>query len=258
MVLGPTEVTRAAVGALQACLHADPGLTLVRSAARATGPSLGTVIAFSFFLSLFTTISTSLSTLSRLLRSSRIPTPLRPITALLAGLFTSIAASTAFFNSYALSYAGMTGQSWSRSTREIASLIRSNRARNIRDTALLRLTLFTTTTTYSLLAGLLSFLLSSSSLAPASGGYAPTLAILSYIIPAYTVKLCHDLVGDCVDALWVCVSLEASEGEGAAVVGGFSRCPKAVEAVSLRLPFASQPALRNARSVGLITVPTSS
>ncbi|BGP36036.1 hypothetical protein JCM10296v2_007888 [Rhodotorula toruloides] len=211
VALGPTEVTGAAV-------------------ARATGPSLGTIIAFSFFLSLFTTISTSLSTLSRLLRSSRIPTPLRPIAALLAGLFTSIAASTAFFNSYALSYAGMTGRSWSRSTRETASLMRSNRARNIRDTALLRLTLFTTTTTYSLLAGLLSFLLTSSSLAPSSGGYAPTLAILSYIIPAYTVKLCHDLVGDCVDALWVCVSLEASEGEGAALVGGLSRCPKAVEA----------------------------
>ncbi|GEM11914.1 choline transporter-like family protein [Rhodotorula toruloides] len=211
VVLGPMEVTRAAV-------------------ARATGPSLGTVIAFSFFLSLFTTISTTLLTLSRLLRSSRIPTPLRPITALFAGLFTSIAASTAFFNSYALSYAGMTGQPWSRSTRETASLIRSNRARNIRDTALLRLTLFTITTTYSLLAGLLSFLLTSSSLAPSAGGYAPTLAILSYVIPAYTVKLCHDLVGDCVDALWVCVSLEASEGEGAAVVGGFSRCPKAVEA----------------------------
>ncbi|GAA5831608.1 hypothetical protein JCM11251_000767 [Rhodosporidiobolus azoricus] len=203
------------------------------SLARATGPSLGTIIALSFFLSLFTTLSTILSSLSRLFKSSNLPNLLKPLTSL-APLFAALAGWTAWFNAYALSYAGMTGEGWRSSAGEVGELFRANRARNIRDTALLRLTLFLSSTSLGLFLSLLSFLtLSTSSLSPTSGGYAPTLAILSFAIPSYTVRLCHNLVGDAVDALFVCTQLDArEEGENGVegMPGAEKRCPKAVEA----------------------------
>ncbi|GAA5919214.1 hypothetical protein JCM6882_002779 [Rhodosporidiobolus microsporus] len=199
---GPLEVTKA-------------------SLARATGPSLGTVIAASFFLALFSTLSAVLSAVARLLRSSRLPNLLKPFTAL-APLFGALAAGTAIFNSYSLSYAGMTGEGWWCSSKEVAELLRVNRARNIRDTALLRLTLFVASTGWGLLAGLFAFLLTSARLSSTSGGYAPMLAVLSYTIPLYTVKMCHNVIGDAVDALFVCAHLDAENQ--------LSHCPKAIEA----------------------------
>ncbi|GAA6030565.1 hypothetical protein JCM8097_006211 [Rhodosporidiobolus ruineniae] len=191
------------------------------SFARATGPSLGTVISFSFLLSLLSTVSLTLSALSRGLRSQRLPSLFKPLTPL-APAFGALAGYAAFFNSYALSYAGMTGEGWWVASKEVAGLLRANRTRNIRDTALLRLTLFILTTGLGLLTGLLTFLFASSRLAPTSGGYTPTLAILSYAIPVYTLKLCHDVVGDAVDALFVATHLDAENQ--------LSHCPKAVEA----------------------------
>lgn len=94
-----------------------------------------------------------------------------------------------------------------------------------RAAALLRLTLFVSSTGWGLLAGLLAFFLSSSQLDARSGGYAPTLALLSYAIPMYTVKLCHNVISDAVDALFVCTHLDAENQ--------LSHCPKAVEAVRL-------------------------
>ncbi|GAA6053988.1 hypothetical protein JCM3770_002406 [Rhodotorula araucariae] len=199
---GPLEVTKAAI-------------------VRATGPSLGTVIAASFFLALFETIATVLRAVQRALQSSRLPSLLRPL-AFLAPSFATLAGYAAFFNSYALSYAGMTGETFWSSSRETAALFRANRARNIRDTALLRLTLFISSSGFGLLAGLLAFLLTSSQLSPTSGRAAPTLAVLSYAIPLYTTRVCHALVADAVDALFVCAQLDAENQ--------ISHCPKAVEA----------------------------
>ncbi|GAA5852117.1 hypothetical protein JCM8547_000162 [Rhodosporidiobolus lusitaniae] len=199
---GPLEVTKA-------------------SLARATGPSLGTVIAASFFLAAFESFAVALNAIQRALRSSRLPNLLRPLT-FLAPFFGALAGWAAFFNSYSLSYAGMTGETVLSSSKEVASLLRANRARNIRDTALLRLTLFVSSTGWGLLAGLLAFFLASSHVDARGGGYAPTLAVLSYAIPMYTVKLCHNLISDAVDALFVCTHLDAENQS--------SHCPKAVEA----------------------------
>ncbi|GJN94598.1 hypothetical protein Rhopal_007681-T1 [Rhodotorula paludigena] len=199
---GPLEVTKASI-------------------VRATGPLLGTVIAASFFLAVFESLATVLHAIRRALQSSRLPSYLRPLTAL-APVFAALAGYAAFFNSYALSYAGMTGEPYWSSSRETAALFTANRARNIRDTALLRLTLFVSSTGWGLLAGLLAFFLSSSQLDARSGGYAPTLALLSYAIPMYTVKLCHNVISDAVDALFVCTHLDAENQ--------LSHCPKAVEA----------------------------
>ncbi|GAA5849278.1 hypothetical protein JCM9279_006434 [Rhodotorula babjevae] len=199
---GPLEVTRAAI-------------------VRATGPSLGTVIAASFFLAIFETLAAICRTLHRALSSSRLPALLRPL-AVLAPLFATAASYAAFFNSYSLSYAGMTGEPFWSASRETAALFRLNRARNIRDTALLRLTLFISSSGFGLLFGLAAFLLSSSQLAPSAGRAAPTLAVLSYAIPLYTTRVCHSVVADAVDALFICCQLDAENQ--------ISHCPKAVEA----------------------------
>ncbi|GAA5872411.1 hypothetical protein JCM3774_004513 [Rhodotorula dairenensis] len=199
---GPAEVTRASI-------------------ARATGPSLGTVIAASFFVAIFSTLATLLTSLRRMLESSRLPSVLRPLTSL-APLFAALAGYAAFFNSYSLSYAGMTGEPFLSASRETADLFRTNRARNIRDTALLRLTLFISSSGWGLLTGLLAFFVTSTHLSPNAGGFAPTLALLCYAIPMYTLRLCHNLIGDAVDALFVCTHLDAENQ--------LSHCPKAVEA----------------------------
>ena len=98
-----------------------------------------------------------------------------------------------------------------------------------RTAALLRLTLFVSSAGWGLLTGLVAFFLTSTHLSPLAGGYAPTLALLCYAIPMYTLRLCHNLIGDAVDALFVCAHLDAENQ--------LSHCPKAVEAVSLPLPF---------------------
>ncbi|GAA5990425.1 hypothetical protein JCM11641_007940 [Rhodosporidiobolus odoratus] len=199
---GPLEVTKA-------------------SLARATGPSFGTIIAASFFIAVFESLSVFLRAIERGLRSSRLPNLLRPFT-ISAPFFAAMAGYAAFFNSYSLSYAGMTGENCWSSSREVAALLRANRARNIRDTALLRLTLFISSTGWGLLAGLLAFFLASNQLDAHSGSFAPMLAVLSYAIPMYTVKLCHNLISDAVDALFVATHLDAENQ--------LSHCPKAVEA----------------------------
>jgi hypothetical protein len=166
----------------------------------------------------------------------------------LAPLLASLASYAAFFNAYSLSYAGMTGEGFWTASRETAELFRANRARNIRDSessplrrvcacipslsdgtlssptaALLRLTLFVSSAGWGLLTGLVAFFLTSTHLSPLAGGYAPTLALLCYAIPMYTLRLCHNLIGDAVDALFVCAHLDAENQ--------LSHCPKAVEAV---------------------------
>lgn len=97
--------------------------------------------------------------------------------------------------------------------------------------ALLRLTLFVSSTGWGLIAGLIAFFLCSSQLDAHAGGYAPTLALLCYAVPMYTVKCCHDVLSDAVDALFVCTHLDAENQ--------LSHCPKAVEAVRLLFSFPS-------------------
>lgn len=93
----------------------------------------------------------------------------------------------------------------------------------------MRLTLFVSSAGWGLLTGLVAFFLTSTHLSPLAGGYAPTLALLCYAIPMYTLRLCHNLIGDAVDALFVCAHLDAENQ--------LSHCPKAVEAVSLHSSF---------------------
>lgn len=108
-------------------------------AARATGPSLGTVIAASFFVAIFSTLATLLHSLRRLVQSSHLPSILRPfLVTWLAPLLASLASYAAFFNAYSLSYAGMTGEGFWTASRETAELFRANRARNIRDSEFFR------------------------------------------------------------------------------------------------------------------------
>ncbi|GAA5977740.1 hypothetical protein JCM21900_006185, partial [Sporobolomyces salmonicolor] len=191
------------------------------SVARATGPSLGTVVASSLVLSFFSSVSVALSSLARTLRSSSLPALVSPLS-YLAPLFGALAGYAAFFNAYSLSYVGITGEAWLVSARETGALLRANRARNIRDTALLRLTLFVSSTAWGLCSGLIAFFLASSRLSPAGGGYAPMVAVLAYVVPMWTVKLCVGLLGDAVDALFICTHLDAENQQ--------SHCPKAVEA----------------------------
>lgn len=193
---------------------------------RATHQSLGTVIFASAVSSLATSLTTLLKKLQMSLRSKHIHPLLQPLTYLVP-LFGVMASSISIFNGYALVYAGMTGDNYVQSGKTVASMLRSNKTINLGDSELplrileargtfattgrlsrakrdssltragllVRMVLFVTSVAWGLFAGLIAFLLSSARLE--SGSRLPaSVAMLSFFVPLWTMKLCQDVCGD--------------------------------------------------------------
>ncbi|GAA5987173.1 hypothetical protein JCM5350_003871 [Sporobolomyces pararoseus] len=191
--------------------------------ARAKGPSLGSILLSSLLTTLFQTLSSILRSTSRLLRNSSLKTSyFSPLTYLIP-ICDFLSGWTSWFNGYTVVYVGLTGKPAGESAKEVAQVLFSNRASNIRDTTLLRLLLTLTLSPLTLLPSLVSFLiLSSNYLSPYSGGYAPMFAVLSIIVPAWTGRVVLGLVIDAVDTLFIATHLDAENQE--------KSCQKAVEA----------------------------
>ncbi|GAA5879457.1 hypothetical protein JCM16303_003209 [Sporobolomyces ruberrimus] len=190
--------------------------------ARATGPSLGSILFSSLLTTLLQTLSSLLGFLSRTLRRASLPQFLSPLVYLIP-ICEFLAGWANWYNGYTTVYVGLTGKTASESAKEVAGVMFANRASNIRDTTLLRLLLSLALSPLTLLPSLISFLiLSSSYLSPYSGGYAPMLAVLSVIVPAWTGRVVLGLVTDAVDTLFIATHLDAENEE--------KSCQKAVEA----------------------------
>ncbi|SCZ96051.1 BZ3500_MvSof-1268-A1-R1_Chr8-1g09971 [Microbotryum saponariae] len=190
-----------------------PGPVVVTKAAlqRATHGSLGTIIFASAITSLATSTTSLLKRAQTVLRSKHLHPIFQPLTYLvpLMGIVTSFISS---FNGYALSYAGMTGEPYLQSAREVAKMVRQNKTSALGDSLLVRLVLFVVSFGFGLLAGLVAFLVASSRLA--SGVHmTPFVAALCYFVPVWTLKLCHDVCGDTVDALFLCLNIDLVKGE---------------------------------------------
>ncbi|SCV67256.1 BQ2448_5902 [Microbotryum intermedium] len=190
-----------------------PGPVVVTKAAlqRATHGSLGTIIFASAITSLATSTTSLLKRAQSLLRSKHLHPVFQPLTYLvpLMGIITSFISS---FNGYALSYAGMTGEPYLQSAREVAKMVRQNKTSALGDSLLVRLVLFVVSFGFGLVAGLVAFLFASSRLA--SGVHmTPFVAALCYFVPVWTLKLCHDVCGDTVDALFLCLNIDLVKGE---------------------------------------------
>lgn len=188
--------------------------------ARATGPSLGSILFSSLLTTLLQTLSSLLGFLSRTLRRASLPQFLSPLVYLIP-ICEFLAGWANWYNGYTTVYVGLTGKTASESAKEVAGVMFANRAANIRDSespihtlcsarvghsshlgpcstaTLLRLLLSLALSPLTLLPSLISFLiLSSSYLSPYSGGYAPMLAVLSVIVPAWTGRVVLGLVTD--------------------------------------------------------------
>jgi len=100
--------------------------------ARATGPSLGTILLSSLLTTLFQTLSTLLRSFARVLRRSKLPPLLSPLTYLIP-ICDFLAGWASWFNGYTTVYAGLTGKTANESARNVASLMFTNRGANIRD-----------------------------------------------------------------------------------------------------------------------------
>ncbi|GAA5939613.1 uncharacterized protein JCM15063_005233 [Sporobolomyces koalae] len=202
----------------------SPGPVQVTQAAfaRATGPSLGTLIFTSLLTTLLQTLSAALRTLSRVLRSANLPQILSPLTYLIP-ICDFLSGWTNWFNGYTAVYVGLTGKAAKESARDVAAALFANRAANIRDATLLRLLLNLALYPLTLLPSLVTFLvISTSYLSPNSGGYGATLAVLAVVVPAWTGRVVLGLVTDAVDTLFLATHLDA-ENE-------VRSCKKAVQA----------------------------
>ncbi|ORY57398.1 plasma-membrane choline transporter-domain-containing protein [Leucosporidium creatinivorum] len=222
---GAVQVVRAALSGLNSpypCYDlADP----LFAVGRATHQSLGTLIFASAVSSLATTLTTLLNSAKRALRSKHLHPLLQPLTYLVP-LFSIITSAIASFNSYALAYAGMTGDDYLTSGREVVKMLRANETGSLGDSLLVRLVLLVTSVSWGLLAGLIAFLIASSRLQ--TGALAPVVAVLCFFVPLWTMKLCQDVCGDAVDSLFICMNLDLSRDTPSE--GELQR--KAAEAVS--------------------------
>ncbi|KAL8292809.1 hypothetical protein RQP46_000503 [Phenoliferia psychrophenolica] len=197
---GPVEVTKAAF-------------------ARATGPSLGTTIAAAFLLALFETLEFVLRRLRAALRSTRLPAFLHPLTCLVP-LISIAASSIDVFNGWVLCYAALAGDDFITSASKVRKLLRQNGTVMLGDNLLVKLILFVTSLAWGLAAGVIAFLVASTRLEDAS--LAPLVALLCFVVPMWTMKLCQGIVGDAADTLFVAFNMDLEKNT--------THCNKAVEA----------------------------
>lgn len=92
---------------------------------RATGPSLGTIIAAGFLLSLFETMAIVARKLRDVVKSSSLPGFLSPLV-IIAPLLGFIASSLEIFNGWVLTWAGLTGDDLMASAKKARELVRNN------------------------------------------------------------------------------------------------------------------------------------
>lgn len=95
------------------------------SFSRAIGPSIGTIIAASFLLSLFETIAILARKMRNVVRSSQLPGFLHPIS-IIAPLLGFIASTLEIFNGWVLTWAGLTGDDLISSAKKARELVRMN------------------------------------------------------------------------------------------------------------------------------------
>lgn len=103
-----------------------------RQTARATGPSLGTILFSSLLTTILQTISTILRSFTRFLRQSSLPTFLAPLSYLIP-ICDFLAEWANWFNGYTTVYAALTGKGASDSAGDVARVLFANRGANIRD-----------------------------------------------------------------------------------------------------------------------------
>jgi len=189
------------------------------SFARATGPSLGTTIAASFLLALFSTLSSVLTRLRSVLRSPSVPTLLQPLTYLvpIIGILHGL---LEIYTGYVLVFTGLSGEAFSGSAAKVGKLLRGNSGL-LGDNLLVKTILSLTSVLWALLAGLVSYLIASPRL-PADSHLAPLLAVLCFLLPMWTLKLCTDIIVDATDTLFVAFNMDLDKNT--------SHCAKAIEA----------------------------
>lgn len=180
------------------------------SPARALGPSIGTIIASSFFVALFATLATLARRARTALRSTSLPTLLHPLT-YLAPLLAIIAGTLEIYTGWILTYAGLTGDDFMTSAHKARALLSRNgtvsqstssflSSRRDRLTIvprpglLVKLVLFLLGTIWGLIAGLIAFLIASSRLGDPH--LAPIVAALCFLLPFWTVSLTGSFIGD--------------------------------------------------------------
>lgn len=191
----------------------DPPADLPSHTARASGPSLGTTIAAAFLLALFETLEFVLRRVRAGLRSTRLPSVLHPLTCLVP-LLSIASASIEVFNGWVLCYAALGGDDFMASASRVRKLLRTNGTVMLGDSEpfieldcglsthdkspsvdlLVKLILFVTSLAWGLGAGVLAFLVASSRMEDAQ--LAPLVAVLCFIVPMWTMKLCQGIVGD--------------------------------------------------------------
>ena len=227
--------------------------------ARATGPSLGSIIASSLLIALAESIALLARKLRNLVRNERVPLVLRWL-GWISPLLGWIVGALECFNGWVLSWVGLTGDDLGASARIAWDLVRKNGTIGLVDSTsflpsshscraddkstdlLTKLILNVTSTTLALFSGLIGFLIVSSRIVDTE--FAPLVAGLCFAIPFWTIRLCSDVLGDaCVhhsrylfmtnvlldgrrcDALFLSWNIDLNTQA--------SHCAKAAEAVSL-------------------------
>ncbi|GAA95249.1 uncharacterized protein L969DRAFT_101482 [Mixia osmundae IAM 14324] len=192
---------------------------IVASLQRATGPSLGTVCYSALLLALLDSLALVSSKMRNVTRStSRLPGFLSPLY-YLAPAFALAASFFDAISSYALVFAGLTGQPFAESARRSAALISSNRTGYLLDNLLVKYVLNMISLALATLAGLAGFMFATYTVSEAH--YAPLISLLCAIVPFWTVRLCSDVLSNAVDGIFLCYNLD--------VASGSTHCSKAVE-----------------------------
>lgn len=202
----------------------------------ARGPQLGTVA----FSSLLVTVADLLAfILLRLKRWTRPANGLLPNWAaclyLTAPLVALLASFVENISGYALIYSGIKGESFWHSSKKVIGLVRGNGMLKTADCELCRrcrvlfvsltllidlmvkLLLSMLTFVFSFLAGILGILFarSISSALPEEHHHLHHFfaSMLCFSIPYYTVRLCSDMLANCVDTTFICFNLDLATGQ---------------------------------------------
>lgn len=180
------------------------------SLTRATGPSLGTIIAASFVSAAFEALAFTVHRLKGAIHSDRLPSWAQPLT-YLSPLLDIVAGWVELFTGLVLSYAGLTGDAYLPSARAVKHLVTANHTSRLADALLVRLVLFCTSLVWGLVAGLVAFLVASGRMGSASP-YFGIVSVLCFAVPLASLQLGQAVVGDAVDALFVGFNLDLQEG----------------------------------------------
>jgi len=177
---------------------------------RATGPSLGTILAASFVSSAFESVAFAVRRLKKAIHSDSLPGWAQPLT-YISPLLDLVVGWVELFTGLVLSYVGLTGESYLPSAKAVKALITANQTSRLADSLLVRLVLFCSSLAWGLVAGLVAFLVASSKMGRASPYFA-IVSVLCFAVPLASMQLGQAVVGDTVDALFVSLNLDLQEG----------------------------------------------